>query len=302
MFAIDNKKTHQDISPLFRDGELSISEETIHKYKKQIPKDFAMEFARMRAEKLKSVLGSVCPIFKGEPSLEQVGSGVLLQHCSAKILITAAHVFDDIPDHDALIPLVDSIGSLGGTLFINKVETRVERSQDSVDIAFFVLDEESASAVHSDFMFLQEPYYMKRDNFAVGLSMVGYIEKHATISGREASSTISIFDADLASSSCYSAINRSREMHVIGKFRRKKSKSVADGGIRIQPRPFGMSGGGMFEWSLTKNSPHQLDGPRLCGILTEYHESRNAFVGTSIEMILDAIDFKIGDQTTGSMG
>jgi len=290
----DNKQP--DISHLFRDGELSISEEMLHKYRKRVPKEFEMELVRTNAEKLKSVLGCVCPIFKGDSGLAQVGSGVLLQHNNAKILISAAHVFDDIPDHDALIPLVDCIGSLGGTLFIKKVESKEERNNDSIDIAFFVLDEESASRVHSDFMFLQEPYYLKRDNLAVGLSMVGYLERHAAISACDASATRSIFDADLASSACYSAIHRSRRTHIVGKFRRKKAKSVTHGGIRIQPRPFGMSGGGMFEWSITKNSPHQHEGPRLCGILTEYHESRNAFVGTSIEMILDAIRFKIGEK------
>ncbi|HRE84488.1 MAG TPA: hypothetical protein PLN52_25825, partial [Opitutaceae bacterium] len=250
--------------------------------------------ARMRAEKLKPVLSSVVPIFRGDAVLEQIGSGVLLQFGEAKIIISAAHVFDDIPDHDALIPLVDGIGPLDGTLFIKKVESKEERSNDRMDFAFLVMTDDSASRVHNDFSFLQEAYYKKSDNLAVGLSMVGYLEKHAELVRHKASATRSIFDADLAPSATFSAIRRSRGTHIVGQFRRKKAKSYPDGSIRIQPRPFGMSGGGMFEWSFTKNSPHQHEGPRLCGILTEYHESENAFVGTAIEVILNTIRLEIG--------
>lgn len=288
-----------DLSNLFRDGVLSISEALLHKYRKQIPKDFEIDLARTRAEKLEPVLGSVCPIFRGGSGLEQVGSGVLLQYRSSRILITAAHVFDEIPYYDALIPLVDYIGSLSGTLFIKKLKLGEERRNDSIDIAFFVLDEESAASVHSELVFLKESFYLKRDNLAIGLSMVGYIEKHTAVSGREATTTKSIFDADLAPSSYYSAIERSRETHIVGKFRRKKAKSFDQNVIKVQPKPFGMSGGGIFEWSIAKNSPHQLEGPRLCGILTEYIESRNAFVGTSIEMILGAIEVKMGERQIG---
>ena len=282
-----------DLSQLFRDGELKVSEEIVRKFRKSVPAEFEIALARERAKKLESVLSSVCPIFKGGSGLEQVGSGVLLQHLGAKILISAAHVFDDIPNHDALIPLVDCIGSVGGTLFIKKVESNEERADDKIDIAFLVLDEESASRLHSDFHFLPESHYLRRDNLTVGLSLIGYIAKQAEISGHTASATRSIFDSDLATAACYSALNRSRRTHIIGKFRRKKAKSFSHGGRRIQPRPFGMSGGGMFEWSIGKDEPHQLESPRLCGILTEYHESRDAFVGTSIEMVLEAIRFKI---------
>src|SRR5438128_2642607 len=87
------------------------------------------------------LLDAVVPLFrinnKSEPEL--TGSGFLVRHLEHRLIVTAAHVADEIATTPLLIPTRDNVLGKIPTNAISTVAPDGDRDKDMIDLAFWKL-------------------------------------------------------------------------------------------------------------------------------------------------------------------
>lgn len=98
----------------------------------------------------------LCPIFfEYNNSFEQIGTGTLIRIEKNILLLTAAHVIDNlytIADSALFIPTINGFEVISGTLYHRHLNKNELREDDLIDFSFYILSEEIIPLLHESFI------------------------------------------------------------------------------------------------------------------------------------------------------
>ncbi len=251
-----------------------------------------MDLSEIWEPYLRRPKAAVCPIFReSDCGPLQIGSGVLLKVAEAHFLLTAAHVTDERQTHTLLVPAQGGFVNLFGLFLESKLSSSGSRNDDKLDVAVVRLSDGLVSRLHDRLLFLDHEDCDLADVTQSGDSytIIGYPARKSGMDGN------SVFTDEFSLSGEGVADGRIEQLgldvrrHVIVQFRKNRSVHYSTMLKSQPPHPEGMSGGGIFAWSKELPRLSALAQPRLVGILTEYHEQKNIFLGSRLSAHLMAI-------------
>jgi hypothetical protein len=243
---------------------------------------------------LDQLLDTPCPIF-WEPHesgrKEQIGSGVLLQIKDEVFLLTAAHVTDASETGTLLLPGRDGITLICGHFAHIPVPRGGKRSDDKADIAYFRLSEDLRTNLDPSLLILTRDDILLCDQLLDGdlYTFAGYPWRKSQSQQGKIVAEPFTFTGGAASGKDYEKLGYSRTVHIVVKFRRRKSFSVLHQAVKTAPRPGGISGGGVFAWPKDLQERTHISNLKLVGIAHTYHEDRHCMAGTRINTYLACI-------------
>lgn len=236
---------------------------------------------------------SICPLFREDSAgkIEQFGSSVLLKIANVHFLLSAAHVFDEFKNYEILIPGKDHLIALNGAYSTTKIPKSGSRQDDTLDLGFFVLEQEINSHLDAALLFLEEPDVDPLDETTAGdaYTVMGYpSDKSRSIGGKAETEMFRITGEGIQDHRYRDKMLDPLKQILIQYRPRKAINSTT----MLQPKKLdfgGMSGCGVFAWSKSLPETNYLEQPKLVGILTEYDPHRNVFVASRIHSIIAAI-------------
>lgn len=235
---------------------------------------------------------AVCPIFREDDSGPQhFGCGVLIKVAESHFLLTAAHVADERHTSTLLIPSTSGFVNLYGEFVENRLPPSKCRTDDPTDVCVVGLPEDLVIRLHDELVFLNREDCDLFDETRSGdaYTMIGYPARKSSVRGDTAfTEQFSLSGSGVVDFS-FDKFGLDPQKHLAIQHRTKKAVQFSTM-LKVQsPHPEGMSGGGIFAWSKDLPKPSALAQPKLVGILTEYHQSRNVFIGTRLSSHLMAI-------------
>lgn len=251
-----------------------------------------LDFSEMWEPYLRRPKAAVCPIFRdAKAGPQQIGSGVLLQVAEAYFLLTAAHVTDERRANLLLIPAKEGFVNLFGLFLESPMPSSGSRNDDKRDVAVVGLSHDLVARLHDDFLFLGHSDCDLADATNAGdvYTVVGYparksgIEDNAVVTDQFSLSGEGVMDRRLEQ------LGLDSRRHVVVQHRMKRAVHYSTMLKSQPPHPEGMSGGGIFAWDKALPELSALKQPKLVGILTEYHQQKNVFVGSRLHAHLMAI-------------
>lgn len=235
-------------------------------------------------------LDATCPIFRSKEGerFSQFGSGVLIEFRSHIFLLTAGHVMDALDDSDLLMPTEgNQIESIEGSFaYIDRKESR---NRDTLDYAYFKLDNEFSKKVSKLFYVIPEREFGVKENYshAEMFSFVGYPHRKSNVMGNKASTKSYAYGAYHASDDEYKKLSCTKEANIVAKYQRKKSVDPFVGEIQTAVLPHGISGGGIYVFPTIIDEIPPRDR-KLIGIGHTW-KAEGYFIGTRLEIFLSAI-------------
>lgn len=240
---------------------------------------------------MRNQLETLLPIFldaEGERFC-QLGSGVLIEFRNEVFILTAGHVIDCFEKGGLMVPRSNNeIVSIKGVY--SYIKPKEGREADNLDFGYFKLDKEFANEMKQSFYAIPEEelgikqHYSEKEKISFG----GYPNRKSNVAGEKASANDYIYGAYHANPEDYEMFECQLDTNIVAKFNRKKTINPYSGKIQIAPLPHGISGGGIFVWPtvLKELIP---DNRKLIGLGHSYKESGGYFIGTRLEIILNAI-------------
>ena len=240
---------------------------------------------------MRDQLETLVPIFveaKGE-RFGLLGSGVLIEFREEVFVLTAGHVIDGFDKGDLMVPHVGNrIVSIEGVF--SYIKHKGDRDSDNLDFGYFKLDEKFAIEIKKMFYAIPEKEvgikvdYSKKEIMSFG----GYPHRKHNVAGGIASTKDYIYGAYHANPSDYEILDCDPEINIVAKFNRRKTINLHTGQLQIAPLPHGISGGGIFVWPTVLKE--LIPGNRrIIGIGHTYKKDDGYFIGTRLEVILNAI-------------
>lgn len=236
---------------------------------------------------------ALCPIFlshKLKTSIDQIGTGVLINISNFAFLLTAAHVMDEMNHGDILIPTNEGLKQIEGTYSYLETPLGKTRDDDIYDIGYFKLDNDFAEKLHDDLYIvsLDDIYFLDDATKSIIYTFAGYPHSKSKIRLGIAQSEQYFYGGYSVKKEIYSAHGYDPNMHIIVKYRRHRS--VTKEGEKIfPPIPRGISGGGIYVW------PEDFEGQptpperKLVGIGHTYKENDDLLIGTNIQAFIKCI-------------
>ncbi|HZV86658.1 MAG TPA: hypothetical protein VFF95_03860 [Candidatus Binatus sp.] len=247
-----------------------------------------------------------CPIYDiSESRGDLTGSGFFLKLDGQLILVTAAHVLENIRSGSLYLPGQGTFVPLEGHLRTTLQYDTDGRPRYGLDIAWVVLSSkcaESVSAqplgaedldpndiprvqVHYGFAGFPASQNKPRPNPATQLRP-GFV---STEKGCRTFLPKSVFCAGLpANDSVYAALNLRKECHFAMTFDRRHM-IARDLKEQTAPDPHGMSGGPVWRLGGYQEIERGLLQPRIIALAVEYHAPIDALVGVRISLLVGAM-------------
>lgn len=251
-----------------------------------------MDFSEIWEPYLRRPKAAICPVFR-ETAVgpEQIGSGVLLNVSDAYFLLTAAHVTEERKRRALLIPAKSGFVNLCG-LFIESVIPRDKsRNEDKLDVAVVRLSPDLVNRMHDNLLFLDHEDCDLADQTTAGdvYTITGYPARKSERRDNAVSTDLFSLSGDGVADKRFEQLALDRRRHIIVQYRLSRAIHYSTMQKSRPPHPEGMSGGGIFAWSKELPKLSALGQPKLAGIVTEYHQHKNIFVGTRLSAYLIAI-------------
>ena len=236
----------------------------------------------------------VCPLYaKHHGQGHLLGTGVPLRFAGASVVITASHVLNDSGDRCIYTLGDDDLLNLSGErrAFEHRktstIPTGVEPTID-VDLALIVLEPSEAAELSRRFSFthykdLAEAQFGDQTSLYV---LVGYPfskNKPTGASGNEVkTSALFCLSRQVGSVANSQETGKHSKVHFAFPASPKGTKDMT-GTLSTQPKPQGMSGGGV--WRIGLDGAVSTPLPRLVGIGIEYDRHNNRFICTRIQHV-----------------
>jgi len=237
---------------------------------------------------------SLVPIFVEHLSsgkVEQVGTGIFIEFQGAPFLFTAAHVTDITEYGSLMAPTANGISAIDGYMAYVDLLPESNRSEDTVDIAYFRLDTTFARSLLAYF----KPLHQSRCEIihnATELKMYsicGYPASKSRQNGDVFSSEFASYRGLSATNETYNELNLTSDFSIIIRFRKKNAISPIDGKKMNPLSPRGVSGGGIFSWPAGHELSNDWSLTRLVGIFHTYKERKGLMIGTSLLSVVTAV-------------
>lgn len=223
------------------------------------------------------------------PKPEQVGTGIFIDHGRGSIILTAAHVVHEF-SRDSQFALAGTKGRLfcpEGRLFVSgKRPIKECESFDHLDSGILMLTPSDDERLRENFTPLAIGDIHSSTEFppgAIGV-IVGYPARRSEVIGNG-----DVISQCLIAETTVSKLQRvpgrafRPDLHVILDYNRRKGFIDNETQRRSAIcRPKGMSGGGIF-------LQESAEDWKLAGILTDFIERKNVFVGTRVLAIVSAL-------------
>lgn len=220
---------------------------------------------------------------------EHVGTAFLMYGQGHHFLVTAAHVVAE-PQGMFFYVDVNTKRALTGRMMRSRSASTGEA--DWRDVAVVLLEEPGLppypgiDKTSGDLdLFLVGPTEPGADDVYLATGMPASRTKanpHTSQIKVEAFSLV----ASSAPAATYAALGRKARDHLVMTLNRQDSQNI-DGTPRVFPDPHGMSGSPVWRLATESNG---VEGVQLAGVLTEFHEAKNALVAIRIDHALRLID------------
>jgi len=240
-----------------------------------------------------NLLSSVLPILgvdaKSQPCA--VGTGFLLQVLKNCLLVTAAHVADEMQNSRLYIPSTPGkpLIELPPSAICTKTPAG-GREEDKIDLAFWDLPPEIVSLVENDFWIVPSLFLLPgvQGLPPQNLSFVGYPHKATKIkygtsklnSGAEQFTGVCVADT------LYQEVDAKPSTHLAIEFDHKRAMS--DARIVTPKDRHGMSGGPVYALTDGGSLPG-VPKIRVVGVAIEHHRSERLLLATKVDLLLQLI-------------
>lgn len=240
---------------------------------------------------MRNQLDALVPIFIDIESerFSLLGSGVLIEFREEVFLLTAGHVIDGLERGALMVPHSDNkIDDIEGNYAY--IKPKEHRSTDNLDFGYFKLEKIFADKIKKLFYAIPEKEFGIKEKYSNKeiMTFSGYpIRKH-NVAGGVASTKEYAYGAYHAETLDYAELKIEPEINILARYNRNKIINPLIGKIQKAPLPHGISGGGIFVWPPVSNELIPKDR-RLIGIGHTYLQNGGYFIGTRLEIILNAI-------------
>ena len=240
---------------------------------------------------MRNHLEALVPIFidiEGE-RFSLFGSGVLIDFRGEAFILTAGHVIDGFDSGHLMVPHSDNkIESIDGVF--SYIKPAAGRDSDNLDFGYFKLDKPFSENVKRLFYAIPEREFGIKDFYREKelMSFGGYPFRKHNLAGGVASTKDYVYGAYHAQIAEYEPLGCDPKVNIIAKFNRKKTINRNTGKLQIAPLPHGISGGGVFIWPQVPKELVPSDR-KLIGISHSYKRDGGYFIGTRLEIVLNAI-------------
>lgn len=218
-----------------------------------------------------------------------IGSGFLLQLSTATLLITAAHVLDEM--HRCTLHTIGKarIIPIEGTPYSTGPRSLEPRPDFGLDIGFVVLDEAAmqeppacAKVEPKDLDLADLPAH----STAYGVVGMPEAENHAE--GYVFDGKSYYYGGLPAPEGTYHWLGYNPATHFVMKFERGAMIDETSHLVEV-PKPSGMSGGPAFRLGTFQELATRTARPQVIGVTTEWWESRDVLVAVRIALVVDSI-------------
>jgi hypothetical protein len=260
--------------------------------KKLSQKMKGMDLTEIWQPYLRRPKAAICPVFvEGNAGPKQVGCGVLLKIDDARFLLTAAHVTDERKTNTLLVPAKEGFVNLYGLFLETPLPPTGRRLDDSHDVAVVRLDENLTARLHEDLVFLEHGDCELADTTTAGdvYTIIGYPARKSGTDGHSVFTEQFSLSGEGVTDARLQQLKLDPKRHLVVQYRFKRAVNYSTMRKGQLPHPEGMSGCGIFAWDKRLPELSALSQPKLVGILTEYHQSKNVFVGTRLSSHIMAI-------------
>lgn len=238
------------------------------------------------------LLRSCIPLYsldsRRQPS--QSATGTLLIVAGNLFLLTCAHAMEEAVDQVLMIPVVGDIEQIRGEYL--KTRSRPEGSEHLVDAAIFLIDADQASAIDFEIFLplrLEQVAVEGPHNGPVSCTIAGYPWRKAEEAGLTRRVRFMHMTGFSVPPDDFSAMRLTTGANVLVAMNRKRLRCGSSTSINQGPLPHGMSGGPIITWPPFRRERGNISPLLVCGIVNEFHESRQRMVGTRITVYLEMI-------------
>jgi len=235
---------------------------------------------------------SICPIFREyRNTVEQFGSGVLLDILGAKFLLTVSHVTDLHETSPLVIPGKKQLISISGYLADMRMPASGNRDDDRYDIAYYRLDQDCINEIHDELTFLKISDCDLYDTTSEGdgYTIIGYPSRRSETVGLSAKTKLLSLSGEGVTDHRYELSKRNIQHHILIQYRRNHAVHYRTFTKSLVCLPEGMSGGGVFAWHKELQNPKFVAQPKLVGIVTDYDQGNDAFIATRLNCFIRCI-------------
>ena len=237
---------------------------------------------------------SLVPIFHSSDlpkKFQQIGTGILVQLYGELLLLTAAHVTDQLHAGELMVPTAEGFSPIEGYMMHIDLPPEIPRSQDTVDIAYFRITLQLAGLLSHHFRVLPHARAQVITSISelVVCSASGYPASKGKKDGEKYSSEIFSFRGAVAGPDVYQELGLHPEGNIIIQFKRKEARDPET--LKPFPTPGlrGISGGGIFAWPPGAELSSDWSLPKLVGIVHTFKEREGLIIGTTLLPLVAAL-------------
>jgi len=223
--------------------------------------------------------------------VHQIGSAVFVKLFGELFLITAAHVIDELQAGELLVPTEDGLSPIEGYMAHIDLPPEVDRSNDSIDIAYFRLSVDFGKELSHHFTPLpQNRTRIIESAFDLRVcSASGYPASKGRQNNQIFSSEIFSFRGVAAGLESYNQFQLSPTLNIVLHFHKKRAVNPETFESFPGPSLKGISGGGIFAWPEGSEISDDWTLPNLVGLVHTFKEREGLIIGTTLVPILAAI-------------
>lgn len=237
---------------------------------------------------------ALVPIFHNSQlpkRFRQIGTAIFVHMYGETLLLTAAHVIDELNSGELLVPTEEGFSPIEGYMLHIDLLPEVRRSEDMVDIAYYRLTERFATILSHHFTPIphSRTQLIKSAHELTVCSASGYPTSKSKKDGMQYSSEIFSFRGVVANAETYKQLELSPDGSIVIHFSKKHAVDPAT--LKAFPTPGlkGISGGGLFAWPLGEETSNDWSLPKLVGIVHTFKEREGIIIGTTFLPLLAAI-------------
>ncbi|TXD68737.1 hypothetical protein [Aequorivita lipolytica] len=244
---------------------------------------------------MKIIRSYTCMLLTNYTGYKVYGTGVFIQIEDNFLLVSASHVLDNF--ENLFIPIEEgkNLFKPGGISFIN--ETSNSRNEDSVDIGFLKLDEESVKEILTTYKFLQDDdlainHKFENQPFYTFLGFPQTFSKFSHSRNSFHSYPFFQFSTPIMESK-YLKYDKSPNLNIITSYERKKSYNLKIKQFSVGPDLHGLSGCGLW-FTNPMDILTQTEKPKLTAIMTDWPiKDRTKVIDTRIDVLTEVLRKKL---------
>jgi hypothetical protein len=233
------------------------------------------------------------PIFRSTntEATRQVASGVLLRLDDRLIIMTAAHVIDQMKESILHLPTESRIEPIDGQGNCDELPYGLCRAHDMVDIGYIELASTQAARLHP----LLKPAGVN-DLLLSGdledgdlFTFVGYPWRKSRAFGGESRTEQVTYTGHLLHRDRYNELGFDRNIQIAVGMRLKKTYSSRYASHKIAPHPQGISGGLVLAWPRGLKARTHQPVLKIAGIAHSYIRRSDCLVATRVTSVFSQI-------------